>query len=90
MTAKYLYGTTFTAIVLQVATQVTVKQEEKILENRRENKDGMYIDIYAHPMPFYTLYAAMSCEQFLFFLILLLEPVNFQWRRKVESAFFCM
>lgn len=41
-------------------------------------------------MPFYTLYAAMSCEQFLFFLMLLLVPVNFQWRRKVESAFFCM
>lgn len=37
----------------------------------------------------YTLYAAMSWEQFLFFLMLLLVPVNFQWRRKAESAFFC-
>lgn len=40
-------------------------------------------------MQIYTLYAAMSWEQFLFFLILLLVPVNFQWRRKAESAFFC-
>jgi len=66
------------------------RKRKKILKNIKGKIKMVCTDIYAHPMAFYTLYAAMSCEQFLFFLILLLEPVNFQWRRKVESAFFCM